>query len=332
MKRHALFFSTLTAMMLALPAFAADDTSGLMEVRWGKNAFNFEGMPSGPQPLRNLSRLPNGKANNRQLVGDYRNPILTPEAAAVVKMAGLAILKHTFNLSDEVQGVAEEFLAAEILIIRVLDPPIAHHSGVGSGGRPGLSVYTAPNFPSRKRQSIARASFASSWFKSMIWSSRARNKFCPPLSRRSRGRIRSSAPKLQEHRIRAFDSRESRFRFCKEIDRNPKKSGKIKHRISPTSSRRSGLVRVFHSRLSIRSTRTIALAHRTVVCALFRSTANGFDNMGSRCLQIRTSPAANGLDIRTPFQSAKRLSQNYLLMPRTASTVCMTVTVGWVMQ
>src|SRR5580693_9605019 len=25
------------------------------------------------------------------------------------------------------QGVAEEFLAAEILIIRVLDPPIAHH-------------------------------------------------------------------------------------------------------------------------------------------------------------------------------------------------------------
>ncbi len=84
MKRHALFFSTFTAVMLALPAFAADRASGLMEVRWGKNAFNFEGMPSGPQPLRNLSRLPNGKANNRQLVGDYRNPILTPEAAAVV--------------------------------------------------------------------------------------------------------------------------------------------------------------------------------------------------------------------------------------------------------
>jgi len=88
MKRHALFFSTFTAVMLALPAFAADRASGLMEVRWGKNAFNFEGMPSGPQPLRNLSRLPNGKANNRQLVGDYRNPILTPEAAAVVKQKG----------------------------------------------------------------------------------------------------------------------------------------------------------------------------------------------------------------------------------------------------
>jgi hypothetical protein len=71
MKRHALFFSTFTTVMLASPAFAADGASGLMEVRWGKNAFNFEGMPSGPQPLRNLSRLPNGKANNRQLVGDY---------------------------------------------------------------------------------------------------------------------------------------------------------------------------------------------------------------------------------------------------------------------
>jgi hypothetical protein len=70
-------------------------------------------------------------------------------------------------------------------------------------------VYTAPNFSSRKRQSIARASFASSWFKSTIWSSRARNKSCPPLSRRSRGRIEPSAPEPQEQGIRAFDSRES---------------------------------------------------------------------------------------------------------------------------
>jgi hypothetical protein len=84
MKRHAVFFSSFTAVMLALPGFAADGASGLMEVRWGKNAFNFEGMPSGPQPLRNLSRLPNGKANNRQLAGDYRNPILTPEVSDCV--------------------------------------------------------------------------------------------------------------------------------------------------------------------------------------------------------------------------------------------------------
>src|SRR5260370_7492859 len=97
MKRHALFFSTFTAVMLALPAFAAARASALMEVRWGKNAFNFEGMPSGPQPLRNLSRVAKGKRDHRQLVGDYGNPILTPEAAAVVKQKGeLAIAGKGF--------------------------------------------------------------------------------------------------------------------------------------------------------------------------------------------------------------------------------------------
>jgi hypothetical protein len=32
---------------------------------------------------------------------------------------------------------------------------------------PGLSLYTAPNLSSRKRQSIARASFTNAWFMSM---------------------------------------------------------------------------------------------------------------------------------------------------------------------
>jgi hypothetical protein len=114
MKRQALFFSTLTAMMLTLPAFAADGASGILEVRWGKNAFNFEGMPSGPQPLRNLNRLPNGKANARQLVGDYRNPILTPEAAAVVKQKGeLAIAGKGFpNAQDQCRPMAPPFALA----------------------------------------------------------------------------------------------------------------------------------------------------------------------------------------------------------------------------
>src|SRR5271167_538719 len=103
MKRRALLLSVFTAATLTWPAFAADGAAGMLELRWGKNAFNFEGIPSGPQPLRNLSRLPNGKANNRQLVGDYRNPILTPEAAAVVKQKGeLAIAGKGFpNAYDQ---------------------------------------------------------------------------------------------------------------------------------------------------------------------------------------------------------------------------------------
>jgi hypothetical protein len=114
MKRHALLFSTFTLATLALPAIAADGVPGMMDVRWGKNAFNFEGMPSGPQPLRNLSRLPNGKANAGRLVGDYRNPILTPEAAAAVKQKGdLAIAGLGFrNSQDQCRAIAPPFAFA----------------------------------------------------------------------------------------------------------------------------------------------------------------------------------------------------------------------------
>jgi len=114
MKRQVLLFSTFAAVMLTQTAFAADGAPGILDVRWGKNAFNFEGMPTGPQPLRNLSRLPNGKANARELVGDYRNPILTPEAAAVVKQKGeLAIAGKGFpNAQDQCRPMAPPFALA----------------------------------------------------------------------------------------------------------------------------------------------------------------------------------------------------------------------------
>jgi hypothetical protein len=114
MKRQALSLSALAVVMLTSPAFAADGASGILGLRWGKNAFNFEGMPSGPQPLRNLSRLPNGKANAGQLVGDYRNPILTPQAAAVVKEKGeLAVAGKGFpNSQDQCRPMAPPFAFA----------------------------------------------------------------------------------------------------------------------------------------------------------------------------------------------------------------------------
>jgi hypothetical protein len=121
-KRQALLFCTLTVGALTLPAFAADGSLGIMEVRWGKNAFNFEGMPPGPQPLRNLSRLPNGKANAGQLVDDYRNPILTPEAAAVVKQNGeLTIAGKGFpNSQDQCRPMAPPFTFAMQLTLVML--------------------------------------------------------------------------------------------------------------------------------------------------------------------------------------------------------------------
>jgi hypothetical protein len=118
MKRQALFFCASTAAMLATtfvwPALAADGAPDMMNVRWGKNAFNFEPMPSGPQPLRNLSRRPDGTANAGQLVGDYRNPILTPEAAAVVKQMGeRAIAGEGFpNAQDQCRAIAPPFTFA----------------------------------------------------------------------------------------------------------------------------------------------------------------------------------------------------------------------------
>ena len=102
MKRQVKFLTIFAAGILAVPAFAADGVSGITGVRWGKNTFYFEPTPSGPQPLRNLIRRPNGTGNVNQLVGDYRNPILKSEAAAVVKQKGeLAIAGKGFVNAQE---------------------------------------------------------------------------------------------------------------------------------------------------------------------------------------------------------------------------------------
>jgi len=61
---------------------------------WGRNMFNLEPAERGPGPLMNLNRL--GKNAGRSvvdgdpipLVGDYKNPILKPDAAAAVKRNG----------------------------------------------------------------------------------------------------------------------------------------------------------------------------------------------------------------------------------------------------
>ena len=54
----------------------------------------FEPLASGPTSLVNLSRREGNVGNNRQLVGDYKNPILKPETAAMVKKFGEMSLNH----------------------------------------------------------------------------------------------------------------------------------------------------------------------------------------------------------------------------------------------
>jgi hypothetical protein len=54
----------------------------------------FEPLASGPTSLTNRSRREGGVSNNMQLVGDYTNPILKPEAAEIVKKFGEMSLAH----------------------------------------------------------------------------------------------------------------------------------------------------------------------------------------------------------------------------------------------
>jgi hypothetical protein len=133
MKSQALYFSILTAAIMIVPAYAAPG-DGMLGLRWGKNAFNFEGTPTGPQPLRNLSRLPNGKANAGRLYGDYNNPVLTPFAAGVVKQKGeLAATGKGFpNSQDQCRPEAPPFgmaMTLNLTMLRTKNGGIAIWSG-----------------------------------------------------------------------------------------------------------------------------------------------------------------------------------------------------------
>ena len=122
MNRNTLFLSIFTTALFSLPALA-DEPSELLNHRFGKNTFNFDHLPSGPRPLINVSRRPDGLGNNLQLVGDYNNPILTPYAAAVVKQKGeLAIAGHGFpNAQDQCRQPAPPMTLAMKLTFEMLE-------------------------------------------------------------------------------------------------------------------------------------------------------------------------------------------------------------------
>jgi hypothetical protein len=69
----------------------APDLSGIWAHPWLPG---FEALPSGPTALVNLARTPEGRSIQTQLVGDYRNPILKPEAAETVRKFGEQSKSH----------------------------------------------------------------------------------------------------------------------------------------------------------------------------------------------------------------------------------------------
>ena len=88
----------------------------------GANAFNFEPIDGAPQPVMNLSRMPDGSSNIGQLVGDYRNPILKPETAQIVKQKGeISLSGHAYpDPSNQCRPYNPPFTLAMQLSLQML--------------------------------------------------------------------------------------------------------------------------------------------------------------------------------------------------------------------
>ncbi len=74
----------LFAFFTDAPANAVPDLSG----PWGRDVLYLEPPVSGPGPVVNRSRRPNGSMNGSAIFGDYTNPILKPASAEVLKKLG----------------------------------------------------------------------------------------------------------------------------------------------------------------------------------------------------------------------------------------------------
>src|SRR5258707_331705 len=89
---HLILFVTLAAA-IAMPALgqAPQRTTPIPDFlgTWAHPYFpGFEPPASGPGPVVNKSRRPDGVGNANQFVGDTSNPILKPHAAEVVRKHG----------------------------------------------------------------------------------------------------------------------------------------------------------------------------------------------------------------------------------------------------
>ena len=86
-----------------LTAMAADGSSTIPDFSgaWAHPSLGFGPPLAGAGPVRNLSRLPSGAGNFDLLVGDYRSPILKPDAAEIVRQRGaLSMSGHPYPDPD----------------------------------------------------------------------------------------------------------------------------------------------------------------------------------------------------------------------------------------
>jgi hypothetical protein len=112
----------MLSAILGAPAVADDGAAPDFSGMWGRNAFNFEPIDGAPQPVMNLSRMPDGASNIGQLVGDYRNPILRPETAQIVKQKGeISLSGHAYpDPSNQCRPYNPPFTLAMQLSLQML--------------------------------------------------------------------------------------------------------------------------------------------------------------------------------------------------------------------
>jgi len=92
-----LIASCISIAMLPMPAIGAQGASLIPDFSgtWGRNSLDFETAPSGHAPVTNIKRLPSGTSDQSARVGDFKNPILRPNAAEIVKRRGEISLSGT---------------------------------------------------------------------------------------------------------------------------------------------------------------------------------------------------------------------------------------------
>ena len=123
-------FAAISAMPALAETAPVPDLSGQYNHR---GIPGFEPLASGPTSLVNLRRREGNVANNRQLVGDYKNQILKPETAALVKKFGEMSLDHYGYPTPRNQcwpgGVPFEFTNNIIQILQKKDEILILYNG-----------------------------------------------------------------------------------------------------------------------------------------------------------------------------------------------------------
>jgi hypothetical protein len=84
-------FAAASVTMLVWPVIGADNSGAIpaLSGHWGRTNFNLEQPPTGPRFIANTLKKRDGTIDDDTArVGDFTNPILTPQAAAILKQHG----------------------------------------------------------------------------------------------------------------------------------------------------------------------------------------------------------------------------------------------------